>query len=96
MVLVLGGEWRRWPEKVGNGGGVKCIFSEMLPTPNHNYSDTLELEVKPGVVEPCTNGDRMSGVVDALLPLAASLVAETTGKDGEEEEKEESCHAASH
>ena len=47
-------------------------------------------------MEPRTNGDRVSGVVDALLPLPASLVAETTWKDGEEEEKEESCNATSH
>lgn len=35
-------------------------------------------------------------MVDAFLPLAASLVAEAAGQDGEEEEKEESCHATSH
>ena len=47
-------------------------------------------------MEPCSNGDRVSGVVDALLPLAPTLTAEATGKDGEEEEKEESCNAAGH
>ena len=78
-----------------NWRGVKCIFSEMLPLQTILKVISLNWRL-PGVVEPCTNGDRVSGVVDALLPLAASLVAETTWKDGEEEEKEESCHAASH
>ena len=28
VVLVVGGEWRWWPEKVGNGGGVNASSLE--------------------------------------------------------------------
>ena len=45
----------------------------------------------------CTNGDRVPGVVDALLPLPVpALVAEAARQDWEEEEKEQSCNAACH
>ena len=72
---VQGVVWKGWNWRVGAfKPRIKCIFTEMLPETDI-LGALLPIEFKtlesPGVVKPCTNGDRVCGVVDPLLPLPA-------------------------